>query len=176
MHDGSSVSLTMVQLPGLNTPQFNWCRSKLPEHPKPVPPIYQPEIAGEAVHWAAHHRRRELWVGYSTVQAIVGGMLAPRFADWYLARKAFQGQQVQGMPLEGERLGNLFEPLPALAATHGIFDAEAKSGSPELGIAKHRRVLGVVGAGAAAATAFALAARDGTGRGRASTGRRGLRG
>jgi len=178
MHDGSNVSLTMVQLPGMNTPQFNWCRSKLPLHPKPVPPIYQPEIAAEAIYWAAHHRRRELWVGYSTVQAILGGMIAPRFADWYLARNAFQGQQIEGMPVEGVRAGNLFEPLPDLAATHGIFDAEAKSGSPELRVAKHRRLLGglaAAGAGAAA-TALALAARDGTNRGRDGLGRLRLRG
>ncbi len=163
MHDGSAVSITMVQLPGLNTPQFNWGRSKLPEHPKPVPPIYQPEIAAEAIHWAAHHRRRELWVGYSTVQAIVGGMLAPRLADFYLARTGFKGQQVEGMPVDGVREGNLFEPLPELAATHGIFDAGAKSGSPELRVATHRRALGAaaaLGAGALA-TALALAARSG---------------
>jgi short-subunit dehydrogenase len=147
MHDGSSVSLTMVQMPGLNTPQFNWCRCKLPEHPKPVPPIYQPEIAAEAVYWAAHNRRRELWVGYSTVQAILGGFIAPRIADWYLARNAVDGQQVQGMPIEGVRAGNLFEPRPGEAATHGIFDAEAKSGSPELWIATNRRALGAVAAG-----------------------------
>jgi len=163
MHDGSAVSLTMVQMPGLNTPQFNWGRSKLPEHPKPVPPIYQPEIAAEAVYWAAHHRRRELWVGYSTVQAILGGMLAPRIADLYLARTGFKGQQVEGMPVEGVREGNLFEPLPALAATHGIFDGEAKSGSPELRFAKHRRALGVAAAAGAGAlaTALAVAGRNG---------------
>jgi len=169
MHDGSAVSMTMVQMPGLNTPQFNWGRSKLPEHPKPVPPIYQPEIAGEAVYWAAHHRRRELWVGYSTVQAIVGGMLAPRIADLYLARTGFKGQQVEGMPVEGVREGNLFEPQPALAATHGIFDGEAKSGSPELRFAKHRRVLGAAAAAGAGAlaTALALAGRNGAHRRRA---------
>jgi short-subunit dehydrogenase len=157
MHDGSSVSLTMVQLPGLNTPQFNWGRSKLPLHPKPVPPIYQPEIAAEAVYWAAHHRRRELWVGYSTVQAILGGMIAPRIADWYLARNAFDGQQVAGMPVEGVRAGNLFEPRPEEAATHGIFDAEAKSGSPELWVATNRRTLGVLAAAGLGAAGAALA-------------------
>ena len=88
--DKSHVRVTMVQLPGVNTTQFNWCRSKMPDHPQPVPPIYQPEIPAEAVYWAAHHRRRELWVGYSAVQAIVGGALAPSFADWYLARTGIQ--------------------------------------------------------------------------------------
>ena len=87
--DKSHVRITMVQLPGVNTTQFNWCRSKMPDHPQPVPPIYQPEIPAEAVYWAAHHRRRELWVGYSAVQAIVGTRRsAPPLADIYLARTA----------------------------------------------------------------------------------------
>jgi short-subunit dehydrogenase len=161
MHDRSAVQMTMVQLPGLNTTQFSWCRSKLPEHPKPVPPIYQPEIAAEAVYWAAHHRRRELWVGYSAVQAILGGMLAPRFADWYLARNAFDGQQIQGMPIAGVREGNLFEALPRKAATHGIFDAQAKTRSPALWAATHRRPIAGALAGAAGAAALALARRGG---------------
>jgi short-subunit dehydrogenase len=159
MHDKSRVQMTMVQLPGVNTTQFNWCRSKLPEHPKPVPPIYQPEIPAEAVYWAAHHRRRELWVGYSAVQAIVGGMLSPRFADWYLARNAFSGQQVQGMPVQGVREGNLFQALPREAATHGIFDSQAKSRSPALWTAMHRRELGGALAGTAATMAAAALAR-----------------
>ncbi len=153
LHDRSRVQITMVQLPGVNTPQFNWCRAKLPNHPQPVPPIYQPEVPAEAVYWAAHHRRRELWVGYSAVQAIMASMLAPSIADRYLARKAFDGQQVADGPIEGERAGNLFEPLPDLAATHGIFDAQAKSRSPALWAAKHRRML----ASAAALAGVALA-------------------
>jgi hypothetical protein len=153
----------------VNTPQFDWVLSRLPRRPQPVPPIYQPEIAAEAVYWAAHHRRRELWVGYSTVQAIVGGFLAPRLADFYLARTGFKGQQVEGMPVEGVREGNLFEPQPGLAATHGMFDSEAKSASPELRVATHRRALGAaaaVGAGAVA-TALALGTRNGSRNGRA---------
>jgi NAD(P)-dependent dehydrogenase (short-subunit alcohol dehydrogenase family) len=151
LHERSEVQVTMVQLPGLNTPQFNWCRSKLPNHPMPVPPIYQPEVAAEAVYWAAHHRRRELWVGYSTVQAIVANRLAPALLDRYLARKAVDGQQVQQIPVEGERPGNLFEPLPELAATHGIFDAQAKARSRQLWAATHRAAgIGLL-AGAAAA-------------------------
>ena len=76
-HDNSNVQITMVQLPGVNTTQFNWCRSKLPKHPMPVPPIYQPEMPAEAIFWAAQHHRREVWVGYSTVLAILGNRLAP---------------------------------------------------------------------------------------------------
>ena len=147
LHEHSHVRITMVQLPGLNTPQFNWGRSKLPDHPQPVPPIYQPEIAAEAVYWAAHHRRRELWVGYSTVQAIVGGTIAPSLADRYLARKAFSGQQVCDEPVSPDRPDNLLEPQPQLAATHGMFDDEAATSSPQLWLATHRRMLGAVAAG-----------------------------
>ncbi|HEX5191206.1 MAG TPA: SDR family oxidoreductase [Solirubrobacteraceae bacterium] len=158
-HDKSHVRITMVQLPGLNTPQFNWGRSKLPNHPQPVPPIYQPEIAAEAVYWAAHHRRRELWVGYSTVQAIVGGTIAPSFADRYLARTGFDGQQVSDRPVSADRPDNLFEPQPQLAATHGIFDGQAKTRSPEVWVATHRRMLGAAAAGGALVGAVIAAAR-----------------
>jgi short-subunit dehydrogenase len=153
--DHSHVRLTMVQLPGVNTTQFNWCRSKLPKHPQPVPPIYQPEIPGEAVYWAAQHKRRELWVGYSTIQAIVGNKLSPWFADRYLARSAIKGQQVQDMPVPADRRDNLYEPLPELAATHGIFDAQAKRRSPQLWANTHRPLI----AAAAAALGVALARR-----------------
>ena len=134
----SNVRITMVQLPGVNTTQFNWCRSKLPNHPQPVPPIYQPEIPAEAVYWAAQHRRRELWVGYSAVQAILGNKLAPWLADRYLARTAISGQQVDDMPVAADRPDNLFEPVAGKAATHGIFDAQAKTRSPQLWAATHR--------------------------------------
>ena len=161
LHSHSAVRITMVQMPGLNTPQFNWCRCKLPRHPKPVPPIYQPQVAAEAVYWAAHHHRRELWVGYSAVQAIVGTMLAPSIADRYLARKGFDSQLVQDMPIEGERAGNLFAPVEREASTRGIFDDLAKSSSPALWTAMHRRqIAGGVGAIAAAA---AVAMRRGRG-------------
>lgn len=156
LHDKSKVHITMVQLPGVNTTQFNWCRSKLPKHPMPVPPIYQPEIPAEAVYWAAHHRRRELWVGYSAVQAILGNKLAPSLADRYLARTGFSGQQVDDMPVSPDRPDNLYEPVPGKAATHGIFDAQAKTASPQLWAATHRGVVvgglaGIAGAAVAAA-------------------------
>ena len=154
----SGVRITMVQLPGLNTTQFSWCRSKLPRHPKPVPPIYQPEIAAKAVYWAAQHQRRELWVGYSTVQAIAGNKVAPWLADRYLARKAISGQQVEDMPVAPDRPDNLYAPLPEKAATHGIFNDEAIASSPQLWATTHRRLL--AGAGAAAiAAAVAIARR-----------------
>jgi short-subunit dehydrogenase len=154
-HEHSHVRITMVQLPAVNTTQFSWCRSRLPDHPQPVAPIYQPEIPAEAVYWAAHHRRRELWVGYSTVQAIVGAALAPGLADRYLARTAFSSQQVANAPIDPNRPDNLFEPRPQLAATHGIFDAQAKRRSPQLWMSTHRSALAAGTALAAAAGAVA---------------------
>ena len=140
MHDGSNVWITMVQLPAVNTPQFNWCRTKLPDPPQPVPPIFQPEVAAEAVYWAAHHRRRELEVGGSAVKAIVGNKLAPRFADWYLARNGYSSQQIEGVGVNG-RPDNLFEPVENEAATHGMFDDKARERSYQLWASTHRRFL-----------------------------------
>jgi len=161
LNEKSKVQITMVQLPGVNTTQFNWCRSKLPLHPTPVPPIYQPEIPAEAVYWAAHHRRRELWVGYSTLQAIIGTLLAPSLADRYLARTGIEGQQVEGMPVAADRPDNLFEPVEDLAATHGIFDSKAASTSPALWATTHRReLLAALAAGAALGVAGALRRRS----------------
>jgi len=157
-HDRSRVHITMVQLPGVNTTQFNWCRSKLPEHPQPVPPIYQPEIAAEAIYWAAHHRRRELWVGYSTLQAIVGTKLSALAGDIYLARKGFSGQQVDGMPVPRDRPDNLFEPRPELAATHGMFDDQATTRSPQLWASTHRSLIGAAALGVAAAVGAGIGA------------------
>ncbi len=155
--DKSSVQITMVQLPGVNTTQFNWCRSKLPKHPMPVPPIYQPEIPAEAVYWAAHHKRRELWVGYSAVQAILGNKLSPSFADWYLAKTGIEGQQVQDMPVGPGRPDNLYQPVQGLAATHGMFDAQAKTRSPQLWATTHRPVVVGTVAGIAATLGAAVA-------------------
>ena len=154
MHDNSKVWITMVQLPAVNTPQFNWCRTRLPNHPQPVPPIFQPEVPAEAVYWAAHHRRRELDVGGSAVKAIVGNKISPRFADWYLARTGFKSQQVQGHPVNGRR-DNLFEPVPEDAATHGIFDDQAKRRSYQLWLNTHRPVVAAALSGIGAA-AFGL--------------------
>jgi short-subunit dehydrogenase len=159
-HDGSKVRITMVQLPGVNTTQFSWCRSKLPNHPRPVAPVYQPEVAAEAVYWAAHHRRREVRVGYSAQEAILGSKIAPTLADIYLARTAFSGQQMPDMPVSPDRPDNLFEPVPEKAATHGIFDREATRRSPQLWAVEHRAlVAGTVLAAAGAAAAGVTAAR-----------------
>ena len=137
LHDKSRVWITMVHLPAVNTPQFNWCRTRLPDHPQPVPPIFQPEVPAEAVYWAAHHRRRELDVGASAVGAIFGNKLAPRLADAYLARTGYASQQVTGLPVH-ERPDNLFEPVPHAAATRGMFDSQAHGRSFQLWASTHR--------------------------------------
>jgi NAD(P)-dependent dehydrogenase (short-subunit alcohol dehydrogenase family) len=158
MHEHSKVWITMVQLPAINTPQFNWCRSKLPNHPQPVPPIFQPEVPAEAIYWAAHHRRREITVGGSAVKAIVGDKIAPGLADRYLARAGYEAQQVPNHPV-GERPDNLFEPVSDLAATRGIFDQRAHSRSLQLPLTTHRQVLAAAGAVAIGALASALVRR-----------------
>ncbi len=158
MHDRSRVWITMVQLPAVNTPQFNWCRTKLPDHPQPVPPIYQPEVPAEAVYWAAHHRRRELDVGGSALRAIFGNKLSPRFADWYLARTGYASQQIEDMPVNG-RPDNLFEPVPDVAATHGMFDSQAHERSYQLWANTHRPLLAGAFAAAAAGAGLVRALR-----------------
>ena len=155
MHRKSGAWITMVQLPAVNTPQFNWCRTKLPDHPQPVPPIFQPEVPARAVYFAAHQRRREVYCGGSAVQAIVGNKLAPGLGDWYLARKGISSQQIQGDPVDPDRPNNLFEPVPKEAATHGRFDESAKTRSLQLWATMHR---GLVGAGMVVAAGAALAA------------------
>jgi short-subunit dehydrogenase len=157
LHEGSRVWITMVQLPAVNTTQFEWCLTRMPHHPQPVPPIYQPEVPAEAVWWAAHHRRRELWVGRSTLKAILlGAYLAPGIADRYLARTGYDSQQMADVPVSGERPANLFSPVEGVAATHGRFDEQATPRSPELWLSMHR---GRVLAGAASALAATLALR-----------------
>ena len=156
LHNGSRVWISMVQLPAVNTPQFSWCRTKLPNHPQPVPPIFQPEVPARAVVWAAHHRRREITVGGSAVKAIVGQKLAPRFADWYLARSGYDSQQIPNMPVGNGRPDNLFEPVPDRAATHGIFDERAAGRSDQAWVTTHR---GLIGCAAGAALLGAALAR-----------------
>jgi short-subunit dehydrogenase len=125
MHDGSNVRVTMVQLPAQNTPQFSWGRAKLPRQPQPVPPIFEPEVAAEAVVHAAEHPRRELVVGWPAVKAVYGERIAPWLGDRFLSRTGFESQQTDE-PLREERAGNLFEPVPGDFAAHGRFDDESK--------------------------------------------------
>jgi NAD(P)-dependent dehydrogenase (short-subunit alcohol dehydrogenase family) len=159
LHGGSRVWITMVQLPAVNTPQFDWCRSRLPRHPQPVPPIYQPEVPAEAVHYAAHHRRREVYCGASTVAVILGSKLVPALADRYLARTGFDSQQIPDLPVPPDRPDNLFRPVPGRAATHGMFDDRARGRSSQLWATTHRWALLGAASGVAVAVAGLLRLR-----------------
>ncbi len=149
IHDKSKVRVTVVHMPGLNTPQFNWCLSHMPRKAQPVPPIYQPEAGAEAVYWAAHHHRRELFVGWPTVQAIWGQRLLPRFLDHYLAKRAWDGQMYDSGRDQG--VIDLYEPVHGHQGAHGAFDERARMHGGEVWLTT--RV-----PWAAAATTAALAA------------------
>lgn len=156
LHDHSAIHITTVHLPAMNTPQFGWVRSRLPRHPQPVPPIYQPEVAARAIVWASDHRRREIWVGYPTVGAIGATKVVPGLLDRYLARTNFEAQQTD-QPVEPDRPDNLYAAVPGDQGAHGIFDAEAKGSSLQLQLTLHRRL--AAGAAASVAGVAALGAR-----------------
>ena len=124
IHAKSKVRITVVHLPAMNTPQFSWCRTRLPRHPQPVPPIFEPEVAARAIHHAAHHHRREVFVGFPTVKAIYGQDLVPGFADRYLGRNGFDSQQTN-KPVTPDRPDNLFHTVPGDYAAHGVFTDQA---------------------------------------------------
>jgi NAD(P)-dependent dehydrogenase (short-subunit alcohol dehydrogenase family) len=151
LHDKSRVRVTMVQLPALNTPHFSVVKSRLPRHPQPLPPIYQPEVAARAILWAAENgHRRELWAAGSTVKTLLADKVAAGLLDRYLARVGYEGQQTdEAVP--PERPSNLSEPLPGDHGAHGIFDAEARERSVQLWLATHRRLLLALSAGVLAA-------------------------
>ena len=162
IHEGSEVDISIVELPGLNTPQFDHCRTRLPKQPQPVPPIYEPEVAAEGIAWIAQNDERELYVGAPTWKTILGNKVAPGIVDLYLAKTAYSGQQADE-PVNGDRPDNLFEPVERDEGAHGPFDGRSRSRSPLLWMAKNRRKLGAVtlaGAGITAAAATALIRRD----------------
>jgi NAD(P)-dependent dehydrogenase (short-subunit alcohol dehydrogenase family) len=159
-HDGRNIHVTMVQLPGVNTPQFEWVKTRLPGRPRPIGQVYQPEVAARAIVWAAYHRRREVYVGYPTVRTIVGNKIAPWYGDRELAKVGVEGQQ-SDEPLPPGRRDNLWEPVPGDHGAHGRFGDEAWAFSPQFFATKHRRLLGLAGAGLLGAALMAL-----TGRGR----------
>lgn len=131
IHDKSSIHLTMVQMPALNTPQFGWVKSRLKHKAQPVPPIFQPEVGAKAIYWAAHHRRREVYVGGPTVEAIVGNKIAPGLLDHYLGRTGYASQQTSE-PENPNRPNNLWKPVPGDHGAHGSFDARAHAESYEV--------------------------------------------
>ena len=144
MHDGVEVNLVMVQMPALNTPQFNWARNKMSRRPQPIAPIFQPEVAADAIVFAAHSRRREVWVGRSSVKAIVGNKFFPGLLDRYLAKTGYSGQLTQE-PIQPGQPDNLFDPVPGDPNTHGRFDDRATAISPQLWANEHRGALLAVG-------------------------------
>ncbi|MFI8848726.1 SDR family oxidoreductase [Streptomyces sp. NPDC053499] len=161
LHEKSGIRATMVQLPGLNTPQFTWVKSRLPRNPRPVAPVYQPEVAARGILYAADHpRRREHWVGGSTVATLLGEKFAPGLLDRYLARTAFQGQQTDyaRSPAQPD---NLWKPADSRHdyGAHGEFDDEASSRSYQLWASHHHGLLAAVGTAAAAAVGATAARR-----------------
>jgi short-subunit dehydrogenase len=137
IHNRSNVHVTVVHLPAVNTPQFSWCRTRLPRHPQPVPPIYDPSVPARAVYWAAHHKRREVFVGWPTMKAIYGQDVVPGFADWYLGKTGWSSQQTDQF-ISPDRPDNLFEPVPADFAAEGIFSDRATCFSPQNWTNLHR--------------------------------------
>ncbi len=151
LHRGSNVHLTVAQMPAVNTPQFEWVRSRLPRHPMPVPPIYQPEVAARGVLYAADHpRRKQYYVGASTVATIWANRLAPALLDRYLARTGYDSQQTDRVPPAG--LDNLFAPADREPAddqgAHGAFDDSAHARSWQETLVRHPAAT-ALGAGAA---------------------------
>jgi len=136
LHEKSGVHVAMVQLPAMNTPQFDWVKSRMPRKPQPVPPIYEPEVAADAVVWAAARRRRELSVGVSTAVAIWGNKFASGAMDRYLAKTGFDSQQTDE-PADRNRPNNLWEPLPGDRGAHGRFASRSWGRSPQTWANEH---------------------------------------
>jgi NAD(P)-dependent dehydrogenase (short-subunit alcohol dehydrogenase family) len=155
LHDGSRIRLTMVQLPALNTPQFGWVKSRLPRKAQPVPPIFQPEVAADAIVWAAHHDRRELNVGFSTSAVLLANKLIPGLADSYLAWTGYEAQQTDD-PTDPNRRHNLWHPVPGDHGARGDFDRRASAHSPQLWANTHRGWLALAGVGVAGILTAAL--------------------
>ncbi|MBE7186258.1 MAG: SDR family NAD(P)-dependent oxidoreductase, partial [Methylobacterium mesophilicum] len=167
IHDKSRIDLTVVHLPAVNTPQFEWARSKMPRRAQPLPPIFEPEVIAEAICHAASHPRREYWLGYPTLKAILGQKLAPGFADHVLARVAYDGQMTDEARVV-DRPDNLFEPERSPFAARGRFSDRAHSASPFIWASEHRDALwlagGAIGLGLVGAAVAALLGPSGSSR------------
>jgi NAD(P)-dependent dehydrogenase (short-subunit alcohol dehydrogenase family) len=155
LHEKSGVRVTMVQLPAVNTPQFSWVLSRLPRHARPAPPIYQPEFAARAVLFAADHpRRREYWVGATTMLTLLANAVAPGLLDRYLAKTGYEAQQID-LPRDPDQPANLDRPADSTRdfGAHGVFDRQAREHDPQLWASQHHRSLlaaGLAGLGIAA--------------------------
>ncbi|MBW8485697.1 SDR family oxidoreductase [Actinomadura parmotrematis] len=160
LHKGSNVKVTMVHMPAVNTPQFGWVASKLPQKAQPVPPIYQPEVAARALVYAADHPgKREYWVGASTVGTLLANRVAPGVLDRYLARTGYKSQQT-GEPRDPDQPANLWEPADGKDGrdfgAHGTFDDKAHDRNPQFWAVRHKKALTAAGVAAALAGARAL--------------------
>jgi NAD(P)-dependent dehydrogenase (short-subunit alcohol dehydrogenase family) len=160
IHDRSHVRLTMVQMPALNTTQFGWVKSRLPRKAQPVPPIFQPEVAAQAIVWAAHHNRRSLMVGWPTIEAIIGNKIAPGLLDAYLAHTGFDAQMT-GEPETPGRPDNLWDPVDAVhdRGAHGTFGRRSNDTSWQLWANTHWSWLALAGGGLAALSCVSLVNR-----------------
>lgn len=156
LHHKSNIKITQVHMPALNTPQFRWVLNRMPRKAQPVPPIFEPEVGANAVYYAAHHPRREFYVGGSAVKAIVANKVAPDVLDHYLSTYGYDSQMV-AEPNPPDAPYNLWEPVPGDHGAHGVFNARASEDSPQLWLDTHRGwvALGVLGLGAIAG-AFAM--------------------
>jgi short-subunit dehydrogenase len=155
LHDGSGVQVTMVQMPGMNTPQFSWVRAKLAGHPQPVAPVYQPEVGARAVlHAADHPNRHNYYVGLSTSLTVLGNKVAPGLLDRYLATTNYEAQQMEAPPAPTNEAGNLMAPVPGDFGAHGIFDDRAKSSSTQFWLTTHRPWVALAAGAAAGAGAL----------------------
>lgn len=162
LHNRSKVKVTMVQMPAVNTPQFDWVLNRLPKPAQPVPPIYQPEVAAGAVlHAASHPRRREYWVGGSTALTLAANAIAPGILDRYLAKTGFDSQQVD-RPVPADHPVNLWEPADGQEGrdfgAHGSFDDRSIVRSAQLWASQHHGTLALI-AGTAVAGATVLGRR-----------------
>jgi hypothetical protein len=140
LHERSAIHVTMVQLAAMNTPQFDWALNKMHYRPQPVPPIYSPHVAARAILFAATHRRREIWVGFPTVKAILANRLAPWLLDHYLARTGYSGQLTNDAA-PPDAPGNLFEDVPGDWAADGRFVDAARGTSWQMEASRHRAAL-----------------------------------
>jgi NAD(P)-dependent dehydrogenase (short-subunit alcohol dehydrogenase family) len=163
LHEKSGVQVTVVQLPAVNTPQFSWVRSRLPDHPQPVPPIYQPEVAARGVVFAADHpRRKQYWVGASTAATILANKFAPALLDRYLALTGYKSQQTS-QKIEPDRPDNLWQPVDGRGGHdhggHGIFGDRSHARSAQLWVSQRARLSAIASASAASAAILARATR-----------------
>lgn len=159
LHDGSEVRVNMVHLPALNTPQHGWVKSRLPRKAQPVPPIFQPEVAADAIVWASEHDRRELWVGASTSIVLMGNKFAPGLGDWYLAHTGYESQMTDEAA-DPDRPHNLWNPVPGDHGAHGDFGGRAKSSCAQLWLTTHRGLVAATLCGAAGVIGLLVANRS----------------